>query len=333
VPAVPKCAAGYYAAPDMDLVDLFVGAEGTLGVITAVELALVEARPVLLGFLLCASEAEALSHVTRLRQTARRTWAERDPNGVDVAAIESIDRRSLEMLREDGVDRREATPLPAEADSALFFQIELPAGATDDHICAAIETADEQGGADSAPRRLVRLLAELDVLDRVELVMPGDARRVAQLFALREAVPEALNHRVAKAQRAHGAAVRKTAGDMVVPYAALGEMLPRYRETLARRGLDHAIWGHISDGNLHVNVIPRNADDTRSGEEALLELGAAAIALGGSPLAEHGVGRNRVKQQLLRMLYGDAGIEAMRRVKAALDPEWKLAPGVLFQRS
>ena len=56
----------------------------------------------------------------------------------------------------------------------------------------------------------------------------------------------------------------------------------------------------------------------------------AVIALGGAPLAEHGVGRSALKQRLLRELYGEAGIEQMRAVKRALDPEWKLAPGVLF---
>ena len=47
-------------------------------------------------------------------------------------------------------------------------------------------------------------------------------------------------------------------------------------------------------------------------------------------MAEHGVGRNRVKQALLRELYGAAGIDQMRRVKRAVDPYWRLAPGVLF---
>jgi D-lactate dehydrogenase (cytochrome) len=50
-------------------------------------------------------------------------------------------------------------------------------------------------------------------------------------------------------------------------------------------------------------------------------------------LSEHGVGRSAVKQALLRQLYGDRGIEEMRAVKAALDPEWKLAPGVLFHHA
>ena len=61
-------------------------------------------------------------------------------------------------------------------------------------------------------------------------------------------------------------------------------------------------------------------------------LRAGAIARGGSPLSEHGVGRSAVKQALLGQLYGDRGIDEMRAVKAALDPDWKLAPGVLFPR-
>ena len=54
------------------------------------------------------------------------------------------------------------------------------------------------------------------------------------------------------------------------------------------------------------------------------------IRLGGSPLAEHGVGRNPVKQELLVELYGREGVDEMRAVKRALDPEFRLAPGVLF---
>ena len=69
-----------------------------------------------------------------------------------------------------------------------------------------------------------------------------------------------------------------------------------------------------------------------SGKEAILAFGREVIRLGGSPLAEHGVGRNPVKQQLLAEMYGESGIDEMRAVKRALDPEWKLAPGVLFPR-
>ena len=72
--------------------------------------------------------------------------------------------------------------------------------------------------------------------------------------------------------------------------------------------------------------------DVESGKEAILAFGREVIRLGGSPLAEHGVGRNPVKQQLLAELYGAEGIDEMRAIKRALDPEWKLAPGVLFTK-
>jgi D-lactate dehydrogenase (cytochrome) len=126
--------------------------------------------------------------------------------------------------------------------------------------------------------------------------------------------------------------IAKTAADMIVPFDRLDEMLTLYDEEFQRRHLDAAVWGHISDGNLHPNVIPRSVADVESGRAAILAFGRGVIRMGGSPLAEHGVGRNAVKQQLLKDLYGADGIDDMRAVKRALDPEFKLAPGVLFGR-
>ena len=71
-------------------------------------------------------------------------------------------------------------------------------------------------------------------------------------------------------------------------------------------------------------------DELNAAKQAILEFGQRVVRLGGCPLAEHGVGRNPIKQQLLRAMYGEQGIDEMRAVKRALDPEWKLAPGVIF---
>jgi FAD/FMN-containing dehydrogenase len=161
------------------------------------------------------------------------------------------------------------------------------------------------------------------------VALPGDDRGAARLFELREAVPAAINAKVAAA-KASSPEVQKTAGDMIVPFERMPDCLRLYREVFERRRLAYAIWGHLSDGNLHPNVIPASLQDVMSGREALLEIADAVIAMGGAPLAEHGVGRSPLKQLLLRKLYGDAGIESMRDVKRALDPTWKLAPGVLF---
>jgi D-lactate dehydrogenase (cytochrome) len=126
------------------------------------------------------------------------------------------------------------------------------------------------------------------------------------------------------------AGIHKTAGDMIVPFARLADSIALYRRLFERRGLPYAIWGHVSDGNLHPNVVPHTMSDVEDGHAAILEMARAVIAMGGAPLAEHGVGRGALKQQLLREMYGESGIEEMRAVKRALDPEWKLSSGVLF---
>ncbi len=329
MPDVAKRSAGYHAAPGMDLVDLFVGSEGTLGVITEVELKTLGTPPQVLVVLVpFPRESAAIGFCGELREASRVTWKTKDRRGLDVRAVESMDRRSLELLREDGEDRKHGVLLPADADSLLLIQLELPDDADAGEAFALFGEGGRQ--PDTAVTRLLRLLQTRGVLDDVEVALPGDDRREKQLFALREAVPMCVNHRVQAAQREVDRGIHKVAADMIVPFARLEEMMRTYRHVFERRGLDHAIWGHVSDGNVHPNVIPRSLDDVTSGKEALLELGREVARLGGCPLAEHGTGRNPVKQTLLHQLYGDAGIEAMRRTRRALDPEGRLAPGVLF---
>jgi D-lactate dehydrogenase (cytochrome) len=352
MPDVPKISAGYFAAPGMDLIDLFIGSEGTLGVITEVTLRVLPARPAMcLAFVPFDDRATALAFVTRMREAARHTWRTGDPRGMDVSGIEHMDARCLALLREDEADRANGVTIPDGTVMALLVTLELPAdmsgsaqaspytvntrGPAETSAYTAARAFDEIGRArepdapDTPLVRFCRALDEAGVLDGVEIAVPGDAARERQLLALREAVPAGVNARVGRAKQAD-ARITKTAADMIVPFDRLGELLAIYDEAFRVRGLDAAVWGHISDGNLHPNVIPRSMDEVESGKAAILAFGREVIRLGGSPLAEHGVGRNPVKQQLLLELYSREGVDAMRAVKRALDPDFKLAPGVLF---
>lgn len=333
MPRVAKISAGYFAAPEMDLIDLFIGAEGTLGVITEVTLRVRPSRPAAcLAFVPFHDRDKALAFVRRLRDTARETWQTKDSRGIDVSAIEHMDHRCLSLLREDGVDRAVGVSWPDGTAVALLVTLELPATGPEEAF-AEIGRSREPDAIDTPLVRFCRALDEAGVLDQVEIAVPGDRRRAEQLLLLREAVPAAVNRRVGRVKQAVDSRIEKTAADMIVPFDRFEALLALYDDTFGRRGLDVAVWGHVSDGNVHPNVIPRSFADVESGKDAMLELGRAVIRVGGSPLAEHGVGRNLIKQQLLRELYGPDGIDQMRRVKHALDPEWKLAPGVLFPRS
>jgi D-lactate dehydrogenase (cytochrome) len=310
MPAVPKCSAGYFAAPEMDLIDLFIGSEGTLGVIVEAELD-IKLRPGGVCWILAAlaNEPAAIALTGDLR-TARL---------LDVAAIEHIDARSIEVLREDGVDRRLGIQIDEHTGVLLLVQIEIDAEQV------------ANGLSDLLLRQLADLLAKHGALETSEVVLPTNPRRAAAFVELRESVPAGVNRRVAMAH-ATDPRVHKTAADMIVPFSGFAEMMTACRGLARAADLDLAVWGHISDGNVHPNVIPKSYADVERGRELILELARRVIAMGGSPMAEHGVGRNPVKQRLLEMLYGTAGIDSMRRTKLSLDPHWSLGSGLLFEK-
>jgi D-lactate dehydrogenase (cytochrome) len=309
MPAVPKLSAGYYARPGMDLIDLFIGAEGTLGVVLEATLKVVPRPRRAAALVRCADDEQAVALTGMLRREATSAWSGKGP--LDVAAIEYMDARALRAVPDEAFTRA-GVARPSGQSVMLLVQLEIE--------------ADE----DPALARLQEVLAAAGLGDDPHMAAPGDDRAAERLFALREAVPASVNALVATTKQTHPE-VEKTAGDMVVPFDTLAESIDLYRGAFANRGLDYAIWGHVSDGNLHPNVVPHSFDDVRRGREAILEMARGVIALGGAPLAEHGVGRSALKQQLLRELYGLEGIDQMRAVKRALDPEWKLAPGVLFE--
>jgi D-lactate dehydrogenase (cytochrome) len=278
----------------MDPIDLFIGSEGTLGVIVDATLGTIDRPAKSVALVPCASESNAVDITAALRESP------------DVAGVEYMDTRSLALLPEEAFARagtmRTTGPL-------LLVQVE-----------GAIEP-------------FAALLDRLGAADEVIVAPAGDERGAARLFELREAVPATVNQRVALAKAQVDARIEKTAADMIVPFNRLPDSLAIYRDSFERLDLEYAIWGHFSDGNLHPNVIPRSFSDVERGKAAILEIGRRIVDMGGSPLAEHGVGRSAVKQALLRLMYGEQGIEEMRAVKRALDSGWKLAPGVLFERT
>jgi glycolate oxidase len=118
--------------------------------------------------------------------------------------------------------------------------------------------------------------------------------------------------------------------DIVVPMRSYLKFI-RFLAGLKRRsGLPIPTFGHVADGNLHVNIMYHRADrgETRAAEAAVNELMRTVVALGGAISGEHGIGL--AKTPFLRVQHRAAQVKAMRAVKDALDPRGILNPGKMF---
>lgn len=121
----------------------------------------------------------------------------------------------------------------------------------------------------------------------------------------------------------------KLGTDFAVPVNRFRELLAFYRSRCeATVPGKYVIYGHIGDANVHLSVLPDTAEEAHAGKTLMLEFARKAVSLGGTVAAEHGIGK--MKRDLLRLMYSEDEIEAMKSIKRRLDPEWLLGQGVIF---
>ncbi len=164
-----------------------------------------------------------------------------------------------------------------------------------------------------AQEELAEALVESGLGERA--VVAVDATRRQRLLSIRESLTET----IAAAGVPHKL-------DIGVPLGAVASFLEELPAVVAAAapGARTFVYGHLGDGNMHVNLLGPDPDD-ESADEAVLRLAAGK---GGTITAEHGVGRH--KPQYLSLVRSDAEIAAMLAIKRALDPERILNPGVIL---
>ncbi|GAB3674847.1 FAD-binding oxidoreductase [Halopiger thermotolerans] len=119
-------------------------------------------------------------------------------------------------------------------------------------------------------------------------------------------------------------------GDVTVPISAYPEMVREAKRLAEEQDLLAPCYGHAGDGNLHHNVLvdPDDPEMVERGEEVYRRTVETAIELGGTVTGEHGIGEG--KRQFLEDEHGAGAVDAMRRIKRALDPTDTLNPGKIF---
>ncbi|MBN2483236.1 MAG: FAD-binding oxidoreductase [Candidatus Omnitrophica bacterium] len=256
-----KTQAGYFVAPDMDLIDLFIGSEGTLGIILEIEFSVQElAEEIFDCIVFFKEEKDAFRFVETIKE-------KKSKKALNPTSLEFLDARSLRFLGEE---------YPQAASYAAAVYIEQEESSPVSSIAAWIELIESSGALPN------------------ETWFGDSILTRKKIFEFRHKLPQRINEFL-KTHRQ-----RKLSTDVAVPEERFLEMYGFYAKEGASSGIEFVNFGHIGENHLHFNFLPRNDDEYRKAKEYTSKFIKKAIELGGTVSAEHGIGKLK-KESLLLM--------------------------------
>ncbi len=271
-----------------NLTQLFVGSEGTLGIVTQATLKLIP-RPRFNKTMLAPfpSVVAAATAVTKIFAAQ-----------IIPCACEYMEQSAVEAA-----ERRRGSKFPGSEGAAAMLLVEVDG--SDESLCEReLEKIAELCLAAGAP----------------DVFLATDPEKRATIWAMRRSIGEAVKSLSAYREE-----------DTVVPRARLPELVAAIREVAAKHGITAIAYGHIGDGNIHVNLLRMgmsDADWSRKLEPAVRELFERTVALGGQITGEHGVGF--VQRNYMTIPFPPAYLDQLRAVKKAFDPNGIMNPGKVF---
>jgi glycolate oxidase len=276
-----KDVAGY------DVTSLFVGAEGTLGIVTEILLKLIP--------------------LPETKQTMVAIFPSLEEAGRAVSAIisQKITPVTLEFMDNGTIRAVEAHAkigLPVDAEALLLL---------------------EQDGTDGQVQRDMKLMADVcENFGAASVQLAQNAVEAEQLRLARRTALSAL------------ARLRPTTilEDATVPRSEIATMVREIQRIAQKYNVLISTFGHAGDGNLHPTCLTdvRNVEEMHRVEAAFAEIFEVAISLGGTITGEHGVGE--MKAPYLEWKIGAPGIQVMKSIKTAFDPQNMMNPGKIFAK-
>jgi FAD/FMN-containing dehydrogenase len=281
-----------------DIKGLFLGAEGTLGVITAATLKLFpKPRAQATAFVAVAGVEAAVGLLSQLRAAS----------GDRISSFELIPRIAVELTTRHIEGVRD----PLGSAHEWYVLCELTSARAGDRLDEVLEEA---------------LAAALEAGTVSDAVVARSERERLSFWKLRETIPEA--------QRRDGASLKH---DISLPIGALAEFVRRAGTYLAENAPEGRLvaYGHVGDGNLHFNLNQSPGSDARAflAREAAIKRAVHELVkeYGGSFSAEHGIGRLKVGE--LERYASPVELDLMRAVKRAFDPNGIMNPGKVLRSS
>ncbi|MGI8493934.1 MAG: FAD-binding oxidoreductase [Pyrinomonadaceae bacterium] len=303
-PDTRKNTSGYFTCAKTDAIDLFIGSEGTLGIITEIEVNLLpQPSGFLSGIVFFNDEKDLLSFVREAREQSFETRKNLIQNpkskiqnpAVDATLIEYFDAEALKFIKEKFPE------VPENSAGAVFFEQET-AEETEDILFEQWNDLLEQHHAELESSWFT--------------TTDGDREKMREF---RHQLPVSVNEWIVRHRR------RKISTDIAVPDENFASMLKFYKNSLKNSDLSYVIFGHIGDNHLHVNILPKTDEESQKAKFLYGRFIAQGLMLGGTVSAEHGIGK--IKSKYLYVQYGERFLNEMAELKKSFDPNGILGRG------
>lgn len=297
--AMPKTknAAGYYCKENMDMIDLFIGSEGTLGIITEAKLKLIDLpKEVFSCVAFFDNEYKSLDFIEETRSISREN-EEQKSAGISARGLEYFDSRALKFLSTS------YTKIPQNAEAAVWFEQEI----NENQI--------------NIENLWFDLLNKHNSLISESWIAVGDNDESA-FKDFRHAISWKVNEFITQK------GLKKVGTDIAVPDEVFRKFYKSAKNLVEKNNLAYVIYGHAGNSHLHLNMLPKNQSEYEIAKKVYSDLCDIAINLNGTVSAEHGIGKT--KRDYLLKMYGESVIRKMALIKLALDPNKILSIGNIF---
>ena len=249
-----KSVAGLFSAPHMDLVDLFIGSEGILGIITLVEVALLHKEPKISIVQFTESDDQALDLVERLREETR----------LKLDFLEFYSASALELLRsrqKKDPNLVGMPPIPVKTGAAVFFEISF------DPNDYSLDFSTLREVIEGVGQTLANSWAAYE------------PRELDRMKGFRHLLPETVSEVIAERKKKHPG-LHRLSSDLAVPDQCLRTMWDVYRKGLENAGIDWVGFGHIGNNHIHISSMPRDEKELAAGLEIYAGFARKAVELG-----------------------------------------------------
>lgn len=296
-----KNASGYYCKKDMDALELFIGSEGTLGIVTQIKIKLLKnIENYFSAIIFFNKEEDGLNFVIEARTLSQNKNSSQSNKLINASAIEFFDYNSLQFIGRDKIN------FGSDAHSAVWIEQEI------------------FNNEDEVINEWLKLIKKNNTKEE-NIFLATSNKDEEMIREFRHSISVKVNEYISRNN------FTKLGTDTAVPHNKFLEYYYFCKNIMKKNKLNYVDYGHFGDSHLHLNILPENKEEFLKGIYVYEELCNRAIDFGGTISAEHGVGKAK-KNYLLKM-YGKDGVEQMLNLKKAFDKNLILGYGNIFNYS